>query len=259
MEFYHLQPHHIPANAILIMSCVATCLEAYVGIGATKEIFAKYFFLVQMNLHGTKTAVECGAAAVQPRRNSIFPKFVGLRSCKKWQQTYFYVKNRAPREGEHPRDRINLPFPYQSGPPPADNNNWNYNPSTEKDKPEGERDEELITELAAVDKALAELKAEGLEGDDILYALVEKRVSPLQRRSCTLWQMSGRMDQHRMSTFVLSKESIYRRVKAISDQKTLKIDWTYGKEPYSREHPPPSVRFRTISSSFISVLIPLKH
>ena len=123
---------------------------------------------------------------------------------------------RAPREGERPRDRIKLPFPYQSGPPPVVDN-WNYNPSTEKEKPEGERDEELITELAAVDKALAELKTEGLKGDDILYVLVEKRVSPLQRRSCTLWQMSGRMDQHRMSTFVLSKESIFRRVKAISD------------------------------------------
>ena len=74
-----------------------------------------------------------------------------------------------------------------------------------------------------------------------------------------MWQMSGPMDQHRMSTFVLSKESIFRRVKAISDQKTIKIDWHYGKEPYSREDPPPSVRFRTTSSSFISVLILLRH
>ena len=28
MEFFKLQPHHLPANAILIMSCVAACLEA---------------------------------------------------------------------------------------------------------------------------------------------------------------------------------------------------------------------------------------
>ena len=125
---------------------------------------------------------------MQPRKNSIFPKFAGLQSCKKWQQSYFYVKNRAPREGERARDWINLPFPYQAGPPPVVDNNWNYNPNNEKDKPEGERNEYLVTELAAVDKALAELKTEGLKGDDILYVLVEKRVSPLQRRSCTLWQ-----------------------------------------------------------------------
>ena len=41
MEFFKLQPHHLPANAILVMSCVAACMEAYVGIGATKDIFAK--------------------------------------------------------------------------------------------------------------------------------------------------------------------------------------------------------------------------
>ena len=134
MEFFMLQPHHLPANAILIMSCVGACLEAYVGIGATKDIFAKYFFFVRMNLHKTKTAVECGAAAVQPRKNSKFPKVAGLQSAKKWQQSYFYVKNRAPREGERPRDYINLPFPYQAGPPPAVDNNWNYNPNHEMDK-----------------------------------------------------------------------------------------------------------------------------
>ena len=148
---------------------------------------------------------------------------------------------------------------FRSGPPPVVDNNWNYNPNNEKDKPEGERDERLVTELAAVEKALAELKTEGLKGDDVLYVLVEKRVSPLQQRSCTLWQMSGPMDQHRMSTFVLSKESNFRRVKDISDKKTIKIDWHYDDKPYIRENPPPSVRFRTTSSSFIPVLIPLRY
>ena len=103
---------------------------------------------------------------------------------------------------------------------------------------------------------LVELKAEGLKGDDILYVLVEKRISPLQQRSCAIWQMSGPMDQHRMSTFELTKESIFRRAKAISDQKTLKIDWQYGKVPYDRAHPPPSVRFRTtLLHLYLSVFI----
>ena len=54
--------------------------------------------------------------------------------------------------------------------------------------------------------------------------------------------MSGPMDCNRMSTFVLTKDSVLRRVKAISSTLTLKAGWNYGKEPYSRDHPPPSVR-----------------
>ena len=55
-----------------------------------------------------------------------------------------------------------------------------------------------------------------------------------------------------MSTFVLTKDSVLRRVKAISSTTTLQSGWSYGKEPYSRDNPPPSVRTQTI-------LIPLSY
>ena len=182
--------------------------------------------------------VQCGAAEVMPRKNSIFPRFAGLRSCKKWQQTYFYVKNKAPKKGEKPVDLINLPFPYQSGPPPEENSSWGYNPDTD------EVDEGQLAELAAVDKALGELVDEGLTGDDLLCVWIERRISPLQKRSCSIWQMSGPMDCNRMSTFVLTKDSVLRRVKAIATTTTLKAGWKYGKEPYTRDDPPPSVSIR---------------
>ena len=136
-------------------------------------------------------------------------------------------------------DLINLPFPYQPGPPPEENNNWNYNPDTD------ETSEGQLAELAAVDKALEELVDEGLTGDDLLCVWVERRISPLQKRSCSIWQMSGPMDCNRMSTFALMKDSVLRRVKAISSTLTLKAGWNYGKEPYSRDNPPPSVSIRT--------------
>ena len=50
MNQFLLQPHHLPANAILIMSCVAACMEAYVGIRATKQIWAKYFMFARQHL-----------------------------------------------------------------------------------------------------------------------------------------------------------------------------------------------------------------
>ena len=242
MEQFLLQPHHLPANATLIMSCVAACMEAYVGVRATKFIWAKYFRFARQHLLKVtpKVTVECGAAVVMPRKNSIFPRFAGLKSCKKWQQTYFYIKNKAPKEGEEAADLINLPFPYRSGPPPEKNNFWDYNPDTD------ERDEDQLAELAAVDKALKELVDEGLTGDDLLCVWIEKRISPLQKRRCNIWQMSGPMDCNRMSTFVLTKDSVFRRVKAIATMVTLEAGWRYGKEPYTRDDPPPSVSTRKI-------------
>ena len=101
-----------------------------------------------------------------------------------------------------------------------------------------------------MDKALGELEDEGLKGDDLLCVWVDRRISPLQKRSCSIWQMSGPMDKNRMSTFVLTEDSILRRVKAISSTATLKVGWKYGKKPYTREDPPPSVRIRTMLVSF---------
>ena len=123
-----LQPHRVPPNAILAMSCMAACLEAYVGGRPTNRIWARYFQFARQHIPkllqvaGQDSTVECGAAAVMPRKNSIFPRITGLRSCKKWQQTYFYVKNQPPKENEPKVDLINLPYPYKSGPPPKENN-----------------------------------------------------------------------------------------------------------------------------------------
>ena len=86
MNQFFLQPHHLPANAILILSCVAACMEAYVCVRATKQIWAKYFLFARQHLPKVtpKVTVQCGAAAVMPRKNTIFPQFAGLKSCKKW-------------------------------------------------------------------------------------------------------------------------------------------------------------------------------
>ena len=75
-----------------------------------------------------------------------------------------------------------------------------------------------------MDKGLEELEDEGLIGDDLLCVWVDRRISPLQKRSCSIWQMSGPMDRHQMSTFVLPKDSVFRRVRAISSTTTLKED-----------------------------------
>ncbi|KAK1614834.1 hypothetical protein QYE76_020351 [Lolium multiflorum] len=37
LDFYELQPHHLPGNAIFYLSCYATFMEAYIGIRPTRS------------------------------------------------------------------------------------------------------------------------------------------------------------------------------------------------------------------------------
>ena len=86
MNQFLLQPHHLPANAGLIMSVLAACIEAYIGVRPTKHIWAKYFLFARQHLPKVtpKVTVQCAVAAVMPRKNTVFPQFAGLKSCKKW-------------------------------------------------------------------------------------------------------------------------------------------------------------------------------
>jgi hypothetical protein len=54
------------------------------------------------------------------RKGSDFPKIELLESCKKWQKSFFYVKNTTTV------DLLNLP-PYVDK-PPVEMKNWTYNP-----------------------------------------------------------------------------------------------------------------------------------
>ena len=151
------------------------------------------------------------------------------------------MKNPELEEDEEKVDPINLPSPFAIGPPPEKDNHWNYNLD------EHEEDANEIQELELIHQALLDMLAEGLTSDDLLQTWTERRVSPWQKRTHKMCYMSGAMDPHRMSTFELSKESVYRRVKAIARTNMKGADWTWGKEPYTRENPPPSVRTIMIS------------
>jgi hypothetical protein len=64
--------------------------------------------------------VICGTASFYARKSADFPGIKGKESCKKWQRSFFYVKNR--KEGE---DHINLP-PFDAGGPEREN--WSTAP-----------------------------------------------------------------------------------------------------------------------------------
>ncbi|KAK1610957.1 hypothetical protein QYE76_034630 [Lolium multiflorum] len=222
LDFYQLPPHHLPGNAIFYLSCFVSFMEAYVGLLPSKEAFARFFGLrinsVQgKNIPNPKPPVQCGSCIISARQGSPFFKFSGLESCRAWQQTFFYVKNKGAA------DFINLPA-YQPGTPSK--TNWAYNPATNH------------IETNRIVRFLEKLKRDtGICSDDIIRAFISRRVLPLQRRAHKMSQMCGPRDPTKITSFTLSKEDVVLKAKQIC-QTDMPMDWEWGLLPLCSKNPP---------------------
>ena len=136
---------------------------------------------------------------------------------KRWQKSYFYVRNVAPQG-----DYVNLPA-YIAGLPAERRPQWSYRAVTPS--PAG---------AAAVARLRVMIQSEGLTGSDLLAAFVARRVLPLQSRPHLICQMSGQLDPSRMCTKDMPHDEVAHMVNYLAE-------WRFGKEPYSRAHPPPMV------------------
>jgi hypothetical protein len=91
LDHFHLQPHHIGANAMMTLAAFAALCEAYLGFWPNVELFRRLIYFK------TQTAdsipMVCGAASFYVRKTASFPGLKGKESCKKWQRSFFYVKN----------------------------------------------------------------------------------------------------------------------------------------------------------------------
>jgi hypothetical protein len=222
LDFYDLQPHHLPGNALFYLSCYATFMEAYIGIRPTRETFARFFNLRINSVQGKeipkpKPPVQCGSCIVGSRQGSTFLKLSGLESCRTWQGTFFYVKNTGRA------DRINLP-PYQAGPPSR--TNWSYNPRTEH------------AETNRVVRFLASLKKEtNICSDDIIRTFISRRVLPLKRRAHRMSEMYGPGDPTKITGRALSKKDVVLKDKQIC-QTAMPFAWEWGLLPLSFSNRP---------------------
>ena len=226
LERYGLQPHHLPANAIFHLSCLISLSEGYFGLWPTTDTWHKFYSFRGMSIPGpankskARVLQQCGAAAIQPRSGSTLPRIKGLESCRKWQRTFFYVKNR----GEE--NLIGLPA-FRIGVPTR--RNWTYNPGNK------------TTELKNMQTRVGYFVSKGFRGADMVGTFISRRVAPLQHRAHKICYMSGLMDPTRTSTFPLDDDELWRRCKAVAQ---IKIpEWEWGEKPYSRRRPPPSVSF----------------
>ncbi|KAK1693786.1 hypothetical protein QYE76_010483 [Lolium multiflorum] len=222
LNFYELQPHHLPGNAIFYLSCFATFMEAYIGIRPTRETFARFFALRINSVQGKeipkpKPPVQCGSCIVGSRQGSTFFKFSGLESCRAWQGTFFYVKN------DGPANLIDLP-PFNAAPPSRAN--WSYNPKTDH------------IETNRVVRFMATLKKEtNICSDDIIRTFISRRVLPLKRRRHRMSEMYGPGDPTKITGCPLSKKDIVHKARQIC-QTAMPFDWEWGFLPLSTTNPP---------------------
>ncbi|KAK1625829.1 hypothetical protein QYE76_000144 [Lolium multiflorum] len=229
LDFYELQPHHLPGNSIFFLSSFATFMEGYVGMTPSVDNFSFFYYLRKnsiqdKNLPPPKPLVRCGGCILSPRQGSPFFKLSGLESVRTWQKSFFYVRNGGPE------DFINLPE-YVPGPPST--KNWLHNPKDDK---------ESIRIGLFVQKNKEETN---LSADDLVMTFLSHRVLPLQRRAHKICQMRGRMDPARITTHQLSASDLVLKAKQIC-QNSLRPSGKYGLAPYSRSNSPPRQNFRRI-------------
>ena len=115
----------------------------------------------------------------------------------------------------------------------------------------------------AVARLLVMIQSEGLTGSDLLAAFVARRVLPLQSRPHLICQMSGQLDPSRMCTKDMPHDEVAHMVNYLANCK-LSAEWRFGKEPYSRAHPPPTVCslypfFSFLSPSFSWLTLTSRH
>ncbi|KAK1695087.1 hypothetical protein QYE76_011784 [Lolium multiflorum] len=220
LNFYQLQPHHLPGNAVFYLSCYASFMEAYIGIRPTRETFARFFSLRINSIQGKeipkpKPPVQCGSCIIGSRQGSPFFKFSGLESCRLWQTTFFYVKN------DGAADLINLPTFNPATPTKA---NWGYYPSNH-------------IETSRVLRFMEKLKKDS----DICSTTSSALSSPAgcfpQRRAHKMSEMYGPGDPTKITGLPLSKADVVLKAKQIC-QTDMPDNWEWGLLPLSSTNPP---------------------
>ena len=226
LDFNQLQPHHLTPNTVVLLSAFVTLCEGFLGDLPTLALWGEFFqSKLDTRMQGVPAQSGAFIAMRRPAADNPFPVITLIQSVKRWQKSYFYVKNVAPQG-----DYVNLPA-YVAGPPAGRRPQWSYRAVTLSQ-----------AGAAAVARLRVMIQSEGLTGSDLLAAFVARRVLPLQSRPHLICQMSGQLDPSRMCTKDMPHDEVAHMVNYLANCK-LSAEWWFGKEPYSRAHPPPMVCF----------------
>ncbi|KAK1649187.1 hypothetical protein QYE76_066992 [Lolium multiflorum] len=219
LDFFGLQPHHLPANACILLRCYVAFMEGYAGLWPDVEFWSRLFYIKAQTTDGQLRT--CGAASIYSRTGTPFPKIPTVDSVKNWQMSFFYVRNDNPAF-----DRLNLQE-YNPA-PPVGRINWGHNAKTTD--PDAEVN--LLWDFLGASVSEGRLSAE-----DLLCCYTERRVLPLQMRVHKIGHMFGRLDPTRTSKLELTKAQVARRVNNVT-KANMPENWDWGLQPFDRASPP---------------------
>jgi hypothetical protein len=215
MDHFHLQLHHIGANTMMTLAAFAALREAYLGIWPNIELFRRLIYFK------TQTAdaipVVCGTASFYVRKTADFPGLKGKESCKRWQRSFFYVKNL--KKGA---DYINLP-PFDANGPKRDS----WSAPLPRPTPDVVKILQRVTTLQ---------KEGGLKPSDLLLAFLDACMSPLQRRSHKMCFLGSARDPACHSSRALMATEVAQKANRLADVK-LSASWAWGLRPYDWGNP----------------------
>jgi hypothetical protein len=161
--------------------------------------------------------VVCGAASFYARKTADFPRLKGKESCKKWQCSFFYVKNLKKRA-----DYINLPPFDVNG--PGERDSW----SALLPRPS--------PDMVKILRRITALQTEGnLKLSDLLLAFLDAHVSLLQRRSHKMCFLGSARDPTHHSSRALTVVEVAQKVNRITEVK-LPASWAWGPRPYDHSN-----------------------
>jgi hypothetical protein len=227
MDHFHLHPHHIGANAMMTLAAFVALCEAYLGIWPNVELFRRLIYFKSQTAYSIP--VVCDAASFYARKTADFPGLKGKESCKKWQRSFFYVKNL--KKGA---DYIILP-PFDAN-GPGERDSW----SVLLPRP--------MSDMVKILQRITALQKEGnLKPSDLLIAFLDARMSPLQCRSHKMCFLGSARDPTRHSSRALTAVEVAQKVNRIAEVK-LPASWAWGLRPYDRSNPVAEVRLSGLDS-----------
>ena len=180
------------------------------------EIFKMFFHLRAQTT--ARQQRDCGNVSIYTKSTPL-PKIHLPDSIKKWQSTYFYVRNLTDV------DRIGLP---------AFSNSLPASKSWSRKLPvDGGLESVLFGRL----KVLVEA---GLTSRDLTLALLSRRIYPLQARSHKMCFYSGFRDPTRVSLEVPKPKNLCSWAsRLITDR--IEENWDFGLYPFTRSEQAPEV------------------
>ncbi|KAI4991153.1 hypothetical protein ZWY2020_039524 [Hordeum vulgare] len=202
MNYFRVQLHHFPPNAIAHLSAFITLYECFIGCpphwGLFKYVFsARSQTVKKLSQSDDKTHILqlVGGLGFQKKTKSSYPSLQLSKSVRNWKSSWFYCQNIACPNALSGLPPFNLDRP---GPP------------RKLALSKGEK-----TQIQPLIDA-TDSRPKGVTGMDLLETFLGQRIQPLQARDHAMWHYTGPSDTTRSHPEDVSEQTVGAWVRSIT-------------------------------------------